>query len=460
MKSLLFAKVHRNFRLAEERNRQVPRSATEIGSIQLEALRAVWSDCVADIPYYRGLVASGRAPKTLTCWADFHALPVLTRKLLQDQPEEFIRDSCPPDGVMKTAGSTGTPLRMGMSNQEKDLMRTVKLAAWQKFGYTTSSRLFLIWGHSHLLGTGWRGRVDHLRRKTADALLGYYRVDAYRLNPQMCRAYARALIRFRPLGLIGYASALDLFACYTGQFRNEFRRLGLRFVLATSEPAPRPDTFSNLEDLFGCPVVQEYGGAEFGQVAFKISDEPFKVYSELNIVECGVPDERHACPVVLTSLYPRYVPLIRYQVGDAMETPELLPHGHTTAFQSLAGRVNDMLPLPSGDFVHSVAIFHCIHQESTIRNIQMVVTDTGVEIHLITTASTAERADVETRIRGRMTQVHPSLGRARFVYREDVETNRAGKRRWFVDKRTTSVFSSQSRNPSRPDVDAMVGELN
>ena len=436
--SLLFPKVRRDFELAKKRNCQIKTNVEETQVRQWEALLSVWSDSIEDVPYYRQLVTSGLAPRTLTNWSDVQTIPLLTRQILQDHPEMFIRDSGPPNGFIKTAGSTGTPLRMGMWQREKDLMRAVKLAEWQQFGYTASSRLFLIWGHSHLLGTGWQGRLNHWRRKFADSILHYRRVDAYRLNAGLCRDYAQALIRFRPVGLIGYASALDLFARYTSEYRHEFRGLGLRFVLATSEPAPRPDTFSTLEDLFGCPVVQEYGGAEFGQVAFKVGNRPFKVYSELNLVECGMPDESARRPIQLTSLYHRYVPLIRYVVGDATDTAHVLPHGHVTEFQSLAGRVNDVLALPGGDFVHSVAIFHCVHQESAIHNVQMVLTDGGVEIHLITRASTAERIAVEARIRARMSQVHQSLGKARFVYRDDVETNRAGKRRWFIDKRTVS----------------------
>ncbi len=88
------------------------------------------------------------------------------------------------------------------------------------------------------------------------------------------------------MAFISYASALDLFARYTVEYRERFRALGLRFVLATAEPPPRPDTVSRLEDLFGCPVVEEYGGAEFGQVAFKRGREPFEVYHDLNYLEC------------------------------------------------------------------------------------------------------------------------------------------------------------------------------
>ena len=43
---------------------------------------------------------------------------------------------------------------------------------------------------------------------------------------------------------------------------------------------------------------------------------------------------------------------------------------------------------------------------------------------------------MEARIRARLAQVHPLLGGVRFQYLEDLATNRAGKRRWFVDHRT------------------------
>ena len=43
-----------------------------------------------------------------------------------------------------------------------------------------------------------------------------------------------------------------------------------------------------LEDLFGCPVVQEYGGVEFGQVAFNVGAGPFNVYSYGGLVWVGV----------------------------------------------------------------------------------------------------------------------------------------------------------------------------
>lgn len=418
--------------------RRASRDSGDPSARQLAAFRAIWADAVADVPYFAELVASHRAPADITAWDEVRALPVLTRQALQDDRQAFIRRSGPPDSVMKTAGSTGTPIHVGMNQSERDLMRTVKLAAWQDLGYTAASRLFIMWGHVHLLGSGWTRAVNQAKRSVADRLLGYRRVNAYRLSPAICADFAEQLIAFRPVGFISYASALDLFARYTTTYRDRFRALGLKFVLATTEPPPRPDTVSLLEDLFGCPVVQEYGGGEFGQVAFKTGAEAFKVYADLNYVEAELPSPASPGehPVLITSLYPRYVPLIRYRVGDAVTGPVPLPHGHVASFAAVAGRLNDVIHLPGGDAIHSLSVFHCVHNETGVFNIQMVLRDEGIEMRLVAPGS--DRAAMEARIRERLARVHPALGAARFTFVDDVATTRAGKRRWFVDERTVT----------------------
>jgi phenylacetate-CoA ligase len=446
MTTLLARRVGFHFKQAEARRHALANETADARIAgQLSALQSVWADAARDIPYYRGLVQSGRAPATIASWTDLRSIPVLTRHILQERAPEFLRDSRAPQSFMKTAGSTGEPLRIGMDQPERDLMRIVKLAEWQSFGYTQSSRLFLIWGHGHLLGTGWRGRINHAKRKLTDAVLGYQRVDAYRLDRRSCEAYAETLIKFRPIGLISYASALDLFARYTAGYRERFRALGLQFVLSTAEAPPRDDTISRLEDLFGCPVVQEYGGAEFGQVAFKRGAEPFVVYDDLNHVEALPPEagDPGVEPVLVTSLYSRYLPLIRYRVGDAISGVHRLSNGHVHTFDTMAGRINDVIEVAPGDFVHSVAVFHCVHQEPAVHGIQMVLSDTGIEIQLV--ADEGPRAEMEERIRRRLAQVHASLTSATFRYVEDLEPTRAGKRRWYVDRRTnTSCVASRA----------------
>ena len=433
---LLSARVRADFREAERRRRDRGAATADLDLRQLAAVARVWDDAVADVPYYSALVRDGRAPRTIRAMADLKAVPILLRKEIQDQPEAFIRRSHAPDQFISTAGSTGTPLRLGSSEAERRLLRVVKLASWQEFGYRSDSRLFLIWAHPHVLGPGWRGFYQRVRRATTDRFLGYRRVSAYRLDRRRCESIAEELIRFKPQGLIGYSAALDLFARYTAHHRQRFRELSLGFVLSTTEAPPRADTVANLADLFGCPVVQEYGGVDFGQVALKVGDQPFEVYSDLNYVECEpAEDESHIHPLLVTSLYPRYVPLIRYRVGDGVVEPAVLPNGHVTHFGAVAGRLTDVVNLGAGDAIHSLSILHCVHDEAAVYNIQMRLQDGSTEMRLVV-APGADRGALESRIRARLVRLHPLLARVHFTYLEDIETNRAGKRRWCIDQRT------------------------
>ena len=80
----------RHFAAATERRLQPQPMDSEVAAFQLAAVQRAWADAVADIPYYSGLVASGAAPPVCRDWNDVTRLPVLTRRLLQENPAEFI----------------------------------------------------------------------------------------------------------------------------------------------------------------------------------------------------------------------------------------------------------------------------------------------------------------------------------------------------------------------------------
>jgi len=412
--------------------------------LQLRKLQQVWKDCVVDVPYYTELVARGNAPKEINKWEDFYEIPELTRQHLQDYPEQFKRRSGPPDFQRMTGGSTGNPVHFGMWQSEERVLRLLKLVLWIRAGYQLDSRIFLIWGHSHLLGTGWRRQLRQLQRKTKDWLLGYKRRDAYRLNPEISRNIAREFLTFRPSGLIGYASALDYFVRATPEFAPALAQCGCRFVQPCSELPPKPDSRVRLRETFNCKLIEEFGGVDFGQVAMRFEDEPFKVFSEHYFMETQKVSTTNKTEeaVIVTTIYPRYTPLIRYRQGDAIEEAEKLANGHTIHFGKLVGRCHDMVSLDSGSVVHSMAFFHCIHQEASVLNIQMVLEKQGIRLRLVTNPGYDQAA--ERRIRQRLGQVAPELTECAFERVSDVETSRAGKRRWFVDKRNhLSIKQSQ-----------------
>jgi phenylacetate-coenzyme A ligase PaaK-like adenylate-forming protein len=448
--NFLFPKTQRDFAAAQEcwQSMQV-RGDADLLNLQLSKIQEVWRDAIRDVPYYGRLVEEGRARVDIESWSDFFKIPELTREILQDHKEEFVRRSGPPDLWRMTGGSTGNPVKFGVWTSEDEVVRVLKLVLWARVGYVPADQLFLIWGHSHLLGTGWRRHWNHFLRKAKDAALGYKRVDAYAMSKKLCERYAGELVRHRPAGLIGYSAALDYFVRAFPERWDDFQALGLKFVMPCAEPAPRADSFELLGRVFGCPVIQEFGGVDFGHVGMKLGDGPFEVFGEENFVEVeeekaktlntldsgrstlDSPAEQGAA--LVTSLYRRYLPLIRYRQGDVLGSPSILPHGHVARFEKLQGRVNDMVLLEDGTAVHSVAVFHCTHQEPAVLNIQMVLEDAGPRILLVTRDGLDEQ--LLGRIRHRLGQISPSLADAQIERAEDIFTTRAGKRRWVVDNR-------------------------
>ncbi len=412
-------------------------SDQEIEEIQLQRLQEVWKDCVVDVPYYRDLVKNKMAPSQILSWEDFQKIPELTRNILQERPHDFVRISSSPDLMRMTGGSTGTPVRFGVWKKEDQILRRLKLSLWSRAGYTPDSKIFLIWGHAHLLGKGVKRYVNHVIRKAKDRLIGYRRYDAYSLSPEICQKMARDLIRYRPDGIIGYASAIDYFLRSTENHHKEFSKLNIKFVQSAGELPPREDSFSLMENAFKCPVLQEYAGVDFGQVGFKVGmDQPFQIFSDFHIVEAHPrPGGDGIFDLGVTTLYKRYTPLIKYRNGDSISEPLFFSNRSLKSFGKLQGRQHETVELHGGGSVHSMAFLHCIHQESSVINIQLHLYDSGPKL-MLATNSEYNRA-VELRIRARLKQVSSELENMPFEISNDVEVTVAGKRKWLQDHRTS-----------------------
>ena len=228
-----------------------------------------------------------RRPQTHHFLGRLSRIPILDRRMLKEHAAAFRRSSGPPDNFVSTGGSTGQPVRIGQWRQEPEVLRIAKLVPWIRCGYAPGDTIYLIWGHAHLLGSGWRRYWNHAVRKLKDRMLGYHCANAYTMDAEKAIRIAQDIIRRRPCGLIGYAAVLDLLERHTATYHEALRRANLRFVMSCAEPPPRPDTFDRLRRAFACPILQEFGGVDFGHVATKTDDEPFRVFPDLNVLEAA-----------------------------------------------------------------------------------------------------------------------------------------------------------------------------
>jgi phenylacetate-CoA ligase len=107
-----------------------------------------------------------------------------------------------------------------------------------------------------------------------------------------------------------------------------------------------------MEKQFGIPIVNEYGASELDLIAFENSKGEWRVNAETLFVEIldeanqPVPNGKEG-RIVITSLYNKAHPFIRYDIGDigilATESTFKKP-----ILKQLIGRTNDIAILPSG----------------------------------------------------------------------------------------------------------------
>ncbi len=402
-------------------------SATGFQNIQLANLNIAWRKSLALSPWARALREHHHLPEQFADWSDFQArVPVMDKNDLR-AVLDGAEGPFPKAQWRSTGGSTAQPLRFPVFDSET---RAAGLDIWlgrERLGIAPADPLFLIWGHSHLFGVGWRGKVNALRRQISDAALGYTRWSAYQLSPQDLRRAGDTLLSSRARYVIGYASALDRFARANQDRAADFARLKLKAVIATAEGFPRDDSRETVSTVLGCPVAMEYGAVETGPMAYQgLTGEGYQVFWAHHRLELGPAGE-----LIVTSLFPRALPLLRYAVGDLAASDEAGPG--LTWLTGIGGRCNDAVPLPDGSPIHSEAFTHVVRDTPGVLAYQIVRHGPGAWPSIRYEAVAPVSEEALAGLRRRLGLIAPGLADIVVERVQSLPTSVAGKHRMVVD---------------------------
>ncbi len=390
---------------------------------QLELFHRQWREIRAAIPYYAHM--AGPLPATFRSWQEvLERLPICNRATIQEHGQRMRDPRRTPQWSRMTGGSTSQPIQLPAWHSENKSTNPDVWMARGWYGVTPRDRLFLLWGHSHLLGSGLRGRWRGWQRQLKDRALGYCRYSAYDLSETNLRAAGAKLLQVRPGYLIGYSVALDRFARCNLDRREALRALGVKVIVGCAEAFPADDSERLLSDLFAAPVAMEYGSVETGLVGHTHPRGGFDVFWNTYFVEATEPGPNGGQTIRVTSLYPRCFPLIRYELGD-----ELLPSDEErlglARFQAVHGRCNAYVELRDGTRIHSEAITHCVRPCRSVTAYQAVQSDEAIELRL--TAASEVTREMAAEIRQRLRGIHPLLEQVVIRRVDALEQSVAGK---------------------------------
>jgi len=162
----------------------------------------------------------------------------------------------------------------------------------------------------------------------------------------------RQLNGWQPDVLVAYASMSRILA--EEQLAGRLH-IQPEFVYTSSEVLTA-ETRRRVKEAWGREPFNEYGATETANIAAERSDcRRLHVYEDMVILEAvdeqyrPVPPGEYGAKVLVTSLFSRTQPLIRYEINDSVRlVKEECPSGRSfTVLESIQGRVEDILHLPA-----------------------------------------------------------------------------------------------------------------
>jgi phenylacetate-coenzyme A ligase PaaK-like adenylate-forming protein len=293
-------------------------------------------------PFYKSLAGNADA-------LNWNSIPVMKKRDLQQPLKNRLSVNFTEKSVYinKTSGSSGDPFVFA-----KD--KFCHAMTWAEIQDRFS------WYHldfNHSKQARFYGiplnKKEYFKERIKDFFGNRYRFSIFDLSDS---AFERCLQKFSVSKfdyINGYTSSIVQFAKFLQKKDVILKQIcpTIKVCVVTAEMLFDDDK-ALLEKQFGVPIINEYGASELDLIAFQNPNNQWQLNSETLFVEI-LDNNNNPLPygnegrIVITSLYNKAHPFIRYDIGDigviSKESTLQKP-----VLEKLVGRTNDIVVLPSG----------------------------------------------------------------------------------------------------------------
>ncbi len=301
------------------------------------------------VPYYRETFkVIGFDPGRVRCLEDLSKIPVLTKSSIQADPTRFISEKVPESKRQSqgTTGSSGRPLQVWMTKEEELYSHALVLYGFLKSGARPGMRLAIVRNASPAL--------KGVKKVNRD-IFQWYVLDLKNELDEILKQ----LNELKPEILYSYPSWLSLLSRHL--LDKGFRIYKPSFVFTHGEGLT-PEVRSLIRSALGCPVRNSYGSTEFYRMAYECGEEKLHILETPYVLETVMPQVLvpgdHGEEIIVTSLYHRAMPFIRYRLGDRIVKREgrCGCGAEGPIIEEVTGRSDDFLVLPSERRVSARAV--------------------------------------------------------------------------------------------------------
>lgn len=310
--------------------------------------KAIVSYHLKHTPFYKSLTKNANL-------LDWNTIPVMTKRDLQQPLKHRLSENYSVKNVYinKTSGSSGDPF----------------VFAKDTFCHALAWAIFKEWYGWYSIFNKKQARFygmpldkkGYYKERFKDWIANRYRFHVFDLSDNAFNDWLTKFKNTRFVFITGYTSVIVAFAKYL--LKNNIVLFEicptLKACLPTSEMLLDEDK-KLLSKVFNIPIVNEYGSAEFGLIA--LERDQHWVLNNLNLYVEVLDDAGKVLSngeegrIVITDLYNKAHPFIRYEIGDMGSISTI--NKKTSMLKTLTGRKEDYVKLPSGKTAPGLSFYY------------------------------------------------------------------------------------------------------
>lgn len=332
----------------------------ELNAIRQQRLNDLFETAKNNVPFYRN-------------YNSYDQLPVLTKKMLLDQYQDFF--FLPhKKGMSKktTGGSTSEPFAYYTTKESVSYMWAGILLSWEMTGYKPGEKVVFLAGSS-LIKSGWQHKLFYY-------LLNVDVLPASPLDDAIMDKYALRICKNKAAVLYGYSYAINTLAEFINRTDKKYSFPHLKGIVSTAELLT-DSARKKIEKAFGVRVYDQYGCNEGGVSAFECEHHNKHLISTRVAYQS---DENNT--LISTDLFNSGFVMMKYNTSDIVEFSDKRCSCNRSfpVIEKLVGRLNDVVVDMENKVLHASFFGIALSKENSIQQYQVTFDNDSINININT----------------------------------------------------------------------------
>ena len=385
-----------------------------------EQLSSILKWATEEVPFYKQYAGKR-----------FEEFPVVNKNVIKEGDDNFMA-TCMKGLKLheeRTSGSTGSPFTIFQDSQKRTRAAADSLVFSEMAGFKLGTRLYYVrvWNHLN-------------KKSTLQCLMqNIVMQESDNLSDEALDSWLKAMEKDgSEKSVLGYASSLVALEKWMTR-TNRKTSAKVQCFITMSETMPQ-DSKRQLMKLFDCPVISRYSNQECGLMSqqciggdeYHINTRSF--YIEILDLEKDIPvADGIKGRIVVTDLFNRSMPLIRYDTGDIGAISHKSHCGKPgKVLTSVEGRKVDCFYSTKGELLSPVSIINAMWEYNDLLQYQFIQNgQKEYEIKLNSTTPTYAR---EEEVVQEMKRIVGDDAFIKVTYVDEIPLLKSGKRKQVVNK--------------------------